>query len=510
MSVQTYQQILAQQYEESARDLLVHEEFENTEGVDPHNSSNQVGTTLENPEDFQQFAGDRGTAEHIIVPKQFVDNGTNSVRYRKDVQNDIFIIDTRFRSYAVAGIPALPQSLVTNPNYVSPILSNATSITSDFVFHIQRLVRNVMSATLTSFELPNTFFNIVDIRNNYFIYIRAGYDENVPFALIRLTITYRGTAELVVDNDAGLIPGMSIVFAESLGIILADTTYYIISSGSKTITISLTLGGPAINPDGTIGMQVQSIASYYTQVPVFITDINISSNPVAGQRLGPAGQNGFYYSNTSIIPALNTALQAVGITDITVSYSNGYCLFNNNSTIAYTLNFTPVSSSTNPQIFATLGNMLGFNSFVYRLNPINTTPPPISPCDFQCGQISACQCYGILTGEDPINMNADPYIYISIADWDNIRHQSINDSYFTAFSRIPINIPKGQLIYDNMTNNTMTKKYYFLQPTNLQQFEIKLLDINGLILLMPNTNWTMALEMEEVLSQSLYEKLREL
>jgi hypothetical protein len=512
MSVPTYQQILAQQYEESARDLLVqHQDYEHLEGeIDPHNSLNQVGTTLENPEAFQQFGGDRGTEEHIIVPKTFVDVGTTSVRYRKDVQNDIFVIDTRFRSYAVAGVPQTTASLVTNPNYVSPVLSTATSITSDFVFHIQRLVRNVMSTTLTSFELPNNFFNLVDIRNNYFIYIRAGYDENIPFALIGLNTKYIGGTQIKVDNEAGLVPGMSIIFAENLGEIRGETTYYILNIGSGTITVSLTPGGSPINPNAVIGTHTQAIASYYTQVPVFITDINLSSSPVGGQVLGPVGENGFYYSNTSIVPALNIALQTVGITDITVSYSNGYCSFNNNSTTPYTLNFTETSSLTNPQIYRTLGGMLGFNNLIYKLNPINTTPPISSPCDFQCGQISACQCYGILTGEDPINMNADPYIYISIGDWDNIRHQSINDSYFTAFARIPIIVPKGQLIYDTVTNNTVTKKYYFLQPTNLQQFEIKLLDMNGNLLLMPNTNWTMALEMEEVLSQALYEKLREL
>jgi len=39
---------------------------------------------------------------------------------------------------------------------------------------------------------------------------------------------------------------------------------------------------------------------------------------------------------------------------------------------------------------------------------------------------------------------------------------------------------------------------------------VKLLDMTGNLLLMPNTNWSMVLELEEVISQALYEKLREL
>ena len=525
----TYQQILAQQYEESARDLYLRQNEDNgdLEEVDPHNASDQVGVVLENPEEFQQFGGDRGTTENVIAPKPFVDLGKNSVRYSKDVKNNIFIVDTRFRSYAVAGLPETTATLVTNPNYVSPVLATATSITSNFIFNVQKLVKNAMSATLTSLELPNTFFNLVDIRNNYFIYIRMGYDSSLSTSVIGFYTSYNSLydrTQINVDDITGLVAGMSVVFTEGFGIIAPNSPVYILEVADATsdtapqyIKLSASpTSDVAIDPTngGSVSilstMKFQANASYYTQVPVFITDLSLSTVPTLEQQLGPVGQNGFYYSNTSIIPALNNALKKVGITDITVSYSNGFCSFNNISTNTYTLNFTPTSSLTNPQVFGTLGDMLGFNSHIYKLNPIDTTPPTESPCDFQCGQISACQCYGNLISEDPINMNADPYIYISISNWENIRHQSINDSYFTAFARIPITVPKGQLIYDNTVNNTVTKKYHFLQPTNVQLFEIKLLDINGNLLHMPNTNWEMALEMEEVLSQALYEKLREL
>jgi hypothetical protein len=51
----------------------------------------------------------------------------------------------------------------------------------------------------------------------------------------------------------------------------------------------------------------------------------------------------------------------------------------------------------------------------------------------------------------------------------------------------------------------------FLQPTNINLLEIRLLDGFGNDLRMDNNvNYSMTLEIEEVLSQALYEKLREL
>jgi hypothetical protein len=151
----TYQQILAQHYEESARDLLVQQnenqgELEQTGGIDAHNTSASVGMILPNPEDFNKFGGNRNDEQITIKPKDFEDKGKTSVRYSKDVKTDVFSVDTRFRSYAAPGVPAAPSTLNTNKSYVSPVLATATSLTSDFQFHIQRMVRNVISVNLTS------------------------------------------------------------------------------------------------------------------------------------------------------------------------------------------------------------------------------------------------------------------------------------------------------------------------------------------------------------------------
>jgi len=439
MSVPTYQQILAEQYEESARDLLLQQqESDNVnEEIDPHNSSTQIGTTLENPEEFQQFQGNRGSEDHLIVPKTFTDTGVTSVRYNKDVQKNIIVIDSRFRAYAIPGIPTLPSNLTTSV-YINPVAQSLaqtelTSLSSNFSFRFQKLNRNVISMSLTSLNLPNTFYNVQDVRFNDYIYVAQGLcSETTSYTKIKL---------LTVDT-------------------------------------SLTLGCPSSNQ-------------------------------------GNGAVNGYYYSNTSIINGLNNALkmnipnsERMFSDDLSFSYSNGFCQVSNNSTNNYTFSFPRYNASLSSyQIFPPLGKMLGFNQFNYDIYPTSSSPFQYK---FECAQISACKCYGTMSGEDPIDMNADPYIYVSIADWANVEHATVNDTYFTAFAHIPITTPKGQLIYDNLVNNTTTKKYYFPQPTNIQQLEIKLLDMTGQKLIMPNTNWLMTLEAEEVLSQSLYEKMREL
>jgi uncharacterized protein YicC (UPF0701 family) len=106
-------------------------------------------------------------------------------------------------------------------------------------------------------------------------------------------------------------------------------------------------------------------------------------------------------------------------------------------------------------------------------------------------------------------LNTDDYIYISINDYSTVVPQTINDTYFTVFAKIPVTVDKGQIIFDNDSNNSTNKTYRFLLPSNLQQLEIQLLDRAGQELTFDG-NFSMTLEVEEILNQSLYEKMREL
>jgi len=535
----TYQQLLAQHYEESARDILVnHQDYDETP-IDPKETS--AGMPLENPEDFNTFAGSRGDETLLVKTKKFEDVGKGSVRYSKDVATNIFAIDSRFRAYAFPGIPSLPAgTTVTDSSYVNPILSTATSLSSNFIFRIQKLTRNVFSAKLTSFELPNTFYNIQDIRNNDYISIGIGKcNSSMPYAKVKLlTIDtsiissscsnytqgdnnrpngfyYSNTSVIQALNASLAItpfpPALitNIVWHKNQGVPSGYVTITagfasglsngckIVISGIQQVFNSTPQLVPALNGEFTIQTFNFTGLSCTFQIP-------LSSNPFKPGY--------FFYPSSACLATPITQIKYLS-QDLSVSSSNGYFQINNSSSQnTYSVNFTPNLQDANTlhptSIYSPLGNLLGFNSYTYDINPVSATP--VLPSSFECGQISACQCYGTLTSEDQINMNADPYIYLAIADWANVEHATVNDTFFTAFARIPIQLNKGEIVYDNLTNSTVTKIYYFHQPTNFQQFEVKLLDMTGNLLLMPNTNWSMVLELEEVISQALYEKLREL
>lgn len=115
----------------------------------------------------------------------------------------------------------------------------------------------------------------------------------------------------------------------------------------------------------------------------------------------------------------------------------------------------------------------------------------------------------LMTAKFPPDLEPDDYIYLRINDYATVTPQAVNDTFFTVFAKIPITVQKGNLIIDNDSNNSTTKIYRFLQPTNISQLEIQLLDRAGQELNFDG-NFSMTIEIEEVVSHSLYEKLREL
>jgi hypothetical protein len=107
------------------------------------------------------------------------------------------------------------------------------------------------------------------------------------------------------------------------------------------------------------------------------------------------------------------------------------------------------------------------------------------------------------------DLNTDDYIYLRINDYNTVIPQTVNDTYFSVFSKIIVSVDKQHIIYDNNSTNTTNKTYNFMLPTNIQQLEIQLLDRAGNELIFDG-NFSMTIEIEEILSQGLYEKLREL
>jgi len=242
----------------------------------------------------------------------------------------------------------------------------------------------------------------------------------------------------------------------------------------------------------------ESASDYYTKV-----DIAPQVNGIDAPR---------YVANPKLLAsAVQTALRSCGV----VGASGFTCIVNTDGNIqignttpdkSYDFDFvtnvtTPgifsdvppntSSAPSAPQLFDTLGTVLGF------------------PANYSNLSTTASGSANLVTGTYLPDTNTDDYIYIKINDYTTVIPQTVNNTYFPVFAKIPITVSKGLKLYDNDSTNTTRKTFYFLQPSNIQTLDITLLDRAGAVLSNVR-DYSITLEIEEVVSQALYEKLREL
>jgi hypothetical protein len=170
METASYQQLLAEVYEENAKNLLVHPNEYEDEHVDEHEEHEYESHELPEPEGFQKFAGDRGTDEHINKSgNPFDDKSKLSIRYEKDIKTHVINVDSRFRSYV--------SSTTTNPYEESK--------SSNFVFRPARAYKNIVSVKVSSLEFPNVMYTFSAAREN--ITIGISQPPGNPYVLFTIS-----------------------------------------------------------------------------------------------------------------------------------------------------------------------------------------------------------------------------------------------------------------------------------------------------------------------------------
>jgi hypothetical protein len=189
MEVPAYHQLLAEQYEENAKNLLVYQrEYEDEDGdVDRHTTKNYDVHELDEPELFNQAHGDRGTEQTVIPPKDFEDKTRNSIRYDKDVKTHIVDIDSRFRAYPKQNFPLL-TSVLGVPN------TNPPSNVANFVFALPKAIKNAITIQITSMCFPNVFYTFSLQRENISFTV---YDQTA--ALVGTVVIKEGNYKAVAD-----------------------------------------------------------------------------------------------------------------------------------------------------------------------------------------------------------------------------------------------------------------------------------------------------------------------
>lgn len=124
--------------EENAKDLLVEpNEQENETGPQDHHPDE-----LEDQEAFQKFGGSRQIVEVPTEPLPVFDDKTKlSIRQEKDIKTHVFNIDSRQRA-------------------------NQDSSLTHFLVFPDRPFKNIISARISSLEIPNTFYSFSDVMGN--------------------------------------------------------------------------------------------------------------------------------------------------------------------------------------------------------------------------------------------------------------------------------------------------------------------------------------------------------
>jgi hypothetical protein len=105
---------------------------------------------------------------------------------------------------------------------------------------------------------------------------------------------------------------------------------------------------------------------------------------------------------------------------------------------------------------------------------------------------------------------ANNYVYLVLNDWNVVQHQSYNNAHFSAFSKLLITGPKNTLFFDTASSNSTTKEIFFQQPIDITRIEMQLLDPYGNQLNLRGADFSITLEIKQILNMSLFEKLREL
>lgn len=167
----TYAELLAEQYEENARDMLVYQqENDYNEDVKSHASEDYSDMLLSNTEEFNRFQ-ERHDTKNIINPTG--EDTKKGAKTDVDIRTIVLNIDGKFRGNIS------PRAPVCSTFPHEDTLLQGTS-SSHFVFMASQIYRNISSVKLTSLEFYNTFYTFSGQRGNTVFYINtiepSGYE----------------------------------------------------------------------------------------------------------------------------------------------------------------------------------------------------------------------------------------------------------------------------------------------------------------------------------------------
>jgi hypothetical protein len=173
----TYQQVLAEVYDENSKNVLVHHVEYDDDNKDPYEKYDYDDNKLEDLDEFNKFHGDRNKPEHVVNfgAKEYLD-GKLGVKYQTDIRTIVLNIDGAFRGNIVPKQPV-------NCNGLSNEAVNPGTLSSNFIFNTNRLYKNIRSVKMTSMEFSNSFYTFSAKRGNTIFYITLPSDLTTKYTI---------------------------------------------------------------------------------------------------------------------------------------------------------------------------------------------------------------------------------------------------------------------------------------------------------------------------------------
>jgi hypothetical protein len=116
--------------------------------------------------------------------------------------------------------------------------------------------------------------------------------------------------------------------------------------------------------------------------------------------------------------------------------------------------------------------------------------------------------YSVTSGS-VINVQATPYYLLELKCPDkvvNVTHRISLETYVDAFAKLVLRDSYYQIQFDD-GSNLMRKEYTFLQPVSIPFFQVSLLDPWGKLVNMLDADWSLTLEVTEVVNSKAYKQL---
>jgi hypothetical protein len=160
----TYQEMLAEIYEENAENQYVVNRFYEDQDVDGFDVDKYSELEIQDKDEFNKFQGDRNKPDNVLKPPPSTnEQGKASYGYNKDIRTSVINVDGRFR-----------ETIVPNPNRNSRSACAAEaaiqeafgeSSGTEFAIMLGRQYKNVISVKVTSLEMENSFYTFTALNN---------------------------------------------------------------------------------------------------------------------------------------------------------------------------------------------------------------------------------------------------------------------------------------------------------------------------------------------------------